>query len=154
MFYVNNKNDDLYGVIDTDDNVDDFFTRDELFNFVEKQNIEIDGVDTSSHTICIVKPVKETVRLFRQGKVHLAVSTMSIENNRVGVRFKSKPTSGEMKFVSNGCINIARRGVNDYSFDLGNSKSYRSGLTLDDILMTIESLFRGWTITEAKEGSY
>lgn len=154
MFYISSKNGEQYGVTDTDDNVEDLFTRDELFNLVEKQNIEIDGVDTSSHIICIVKPVRETARLFRQGKVHLAVSTMSIENNSVGIRFKSKPTSGEMKFVSNKCINIARRGVNDYSFDLGNSKSYRSGLTLDDILMTIESLFKGWTITETKEGRY
>lgn len=155
MFYISSKNGEQYGVTDTDDNVEDLFTRDELFNLVEKLSIEIDGVDISSHAICIVKPVEETVRLFKQGKIHLAISTMSIENNWVSVKCKSKPTGGELKFVTNGCLNISRCGVNDYSFDLGNSKSYKSGLTLDDILVVIESLFiRGWNITDAKEGRY
>ena len=153
MFYVSSKNNGLFGVIDTDDNVEEFYTKEKLLQIVSNLNLEIDGVDIEDDAVCIVKPIKETVRLFRQGKVHLAISTMSIENNRVGIRLRSKSTSGEMSFVDNKCINISRRGINDYSFDLGYSKSYRSGLTLDDILIVVEG-FSNYNIVDSNIGGY
>lgn len=143
MFYISSIKDNNFGVTDTEDGVEEFYTRTQIFQF--SKSIDIDGVDTVDNLICIVKPVKETIRLFRQGKVHLAISTMTINNDSFGLRFKSKPTGGEMNFVKHQVLNVSRSGVNSFSYDLGYSKSYRSGLTLDDILTVFEQ-FSGWTL--------
>ena len=65
---------------------------------------------------------------------------MTINNSSFGLRFKSKPTGEELKFVNHQVLNVSRSGINSFSYDLGYSKSYRSGLTLDDILMVFEQL--------------
>lgn len=143
MFYISSIKDNNFGVTDTEDGVEEFYTRTQILQF--SKSLDIDGVDTTDNLICIVKPVKETIRLFKQGKVHLAISTMTINNNSFGLRFKSKPTGGEMNFVKHQVLNVSRSGVNSFSYDLGYSKSYRSGLTLDDILTVFEQ-FSGWTL--------
>lgn len=143
MFYISSIKDNNFGVTDTEDGVEEFYTRTQIFQF--SKSLYIDGVDTADNLICIVKPVKETIRLFKQGKVHLAISTMTINNSSFGLRFKSKPTSGELRFVTHQVLNVSRSGVNSFSYDLGYSKSYRSGLTLDDILTVFEQ-FSGWTL--------
>lgn len=143
MFYISSIKDNNFGVTDTEDGVEEFYTRTQIFQF--SKSIDIDGVDTADNLICIVKPVKETIRLFKQGKVHLAISTMTINNDSFGLRFKSKPTGGKMNFVKHQVLNVSRSGVNSFSYDLGYSKSYRSGLTLDDILTVFEQ-FSGWTL--------
>lgn len=143
MFYISSIKDNNFGVTDTEDGVEEFYTRTQILQF--SKSLDIDGVDISSNLICIVKPVKETIRLFKQGKVHLAISTMTINNDSFGLRFKSKPTGGEMNFVKHQVLNVSRSGVNSFSYDLGYSKSYRSGLTLDDILTVFEQ-FSGWTL--------
>lgn len=143
MFYISSIKDNNFGVTDTEDGVEEFYTRTQIFQF--SKSIDIDGVDTVDNLICIVKPVKETIRLFKQGKVHLAISTMTINNDSFGLRLKSKPTGGEMNFVKHQVLNVSRSGVNSFSYDLGYSKSYRSGLTLDDILTVFEQ-FSGWTL--------
>lgn len=154
MFYVSSKSDKgLFGVTDTSDGVEDFFSKENLLQIKSSLKLEIDGVDVENAKVCIVKPEKETLRLFQQGKVHLAISTMTLNNTTFGLSFESKPTSGEMRFVKHQCINISRRGVNYYSYDLGYSKSYRSGLTLDDIMIVIEQ-FNGWKLKSCKIGSY
>lgn len=143
MFYISSIKDNNFGVTDTEDGVEEFYTRTQILQF--SKSLDIDGVDTADNLICIVKPVKETIRLFKQGKVHLAISTMTINNSSFGLRFKSKPTSGELRFVNHQVLNVSRSGVNSFSYDLGYSKSYRSGLTLDDILTVFEQ-FSGWTL--------
>lgn len=154
MFYVSSKNDKgQFGVTDTSDGVEEFFQKEKLLEIESKLNLGIDGVDIKNNTVCIVKPEKETLRLFQQGKVHLAISTMTLNNTTFGLSFESKPTSGEMRFVKHQCINISRRGVNYYSYDMGYSKSYRSGLTLDNIMTVVEQ-FSGWRLKSCKIGSY
>ena len=143
MFYISSIKDNNFGVTDTEDGVEEFYTRTQILQF--SKSLDIDGVDTADNLICIVKPVKETIRLFKQGKVHLAISTMTINNDSFGLRFKSKPTGGELRFVNHQVLNVSRSGVNSFSYDLGYSKSYRSGLTLDDILTVFEQ-FSGWTL--------
>ena len=143
MYYISSIKDNNFGVTDTKDGVEEFYTRAQIFQF--SKNLDIDGVDTATNLICVVKPVNETVRLFKQGKVHLAISTMTLNNSYFGLRFKSKPTGGEMSFVKHQVLNVSRSGVNSFSYDLGYSKSYRSDLTLDDILTVFEQ-FSGWTL--------
>ena len=154
MFYVSSKNEEgLFGVTDTDDGIEEFYTRSDLFKIASNNGFEIDGLDFFDNLVCVVKNKKDTLRLFNQGKVHLAISTMTLKNDRFGLKFKSKPTSGEMSFVSNQVVNISRNGVNSFSFDLGHSKSYRSGLTLDDIMMVLER-FDGWKLVDCNIGGF
>jgi hypothetical protein len=154
MLYVSSKNNNgLYGVTDTDDGVEEFLSKEQLLNIVKSEDLDIDGVDAYNNMLCPVKLQNETVRLFKSGKVHLAISTMTLENEAFGLRFKSKPTRGEMSFVHHDVINISRRGVNSFSFDKGSSKSYRSGLTLDDILTVIES-YNNWILEDCKIGRF
>ena len=145
MFYISKVsfNKDKFGITDSKDGVEEFYSKAQIFEF--SKSLDIDGVDNDESLICVVKPVKETVRLFKQGKVHLAISTMTTNNKSFGLRFKSKPTGGEMRFVKHQVLNVSRSGVNSFSYDLGYSKSYRSDLTLDDILTVFEQ-FSGWTL--------
>lgn len=143
MYYISSIKDNNFGVTDTKDGVEEFYTRAQIFQF--SKNLDIDGVDTATNLICVVKPVNETVRLFKQGKVHLAISTMTLNNSYFGLRFKSKPTGGEMSFVKHQVLNVSRSGANSFNYDLGYSRSYRSGLTFDDILMVFEK-FSGWIL--------
>lgn len=143
MFYISSIKDNNFGVTDTKDGVEEFYSKAQIFQF--SKNLDIDGVDTADNLICIVKPVNETVRLFKQGKVHLAISTMTINNDSFGLRFKSKPTGGELRFVNHQVLNVSRSGANSFNYDLGYSKSYRSGLTFDDILIVFEQ-FDNWVL--------
>ena len=143
MFYISSIKDNNFGVTDTEDGVEEFYTRTQILQF--SKSLDIDGVDTSSNIICVVKPVNETVRLFKQGKGHLAISTMTINNSSFGLRFKSKPTGGELRFVNHKVLNVSRSGANRFNYDLGYSRSYRSDLTFDDILMVFEQ-FDNWIL--------
>lgn len=147
MYWVSSKKDDLYGVTDTRDNVENFFTAKELFEIIAEDKVEIDGVDTEDMKICLVKLADDTVRLFKQGKVHLAVCTMTLSGRWFGLKFRSKPTGGEMSMVRNRIVNICRNGVNSYSIDMGTSKTYVGCISLDDVLMFLER-FHGWCLTE------
>ena len=143
MFYISSIKDNNFGVTDTEDGVEEFYTRAQIFQFAK--NLDIDGVDISSKLIGIVKPVDETVRLFKMGKVHLAISTMTLNNSSFGLRFKSKPTGGELRFINHQVLNVSRSGVNSFNYDLGYSRSYRGGLTFDDILRVFEQ-FDNWVL--------
>lgn len=151
MFYISSKKNDLYGVTDTQDGKEEFYSRDTILSFVRNQGIEIDGV--GSHSLCKVVLPKDTVTLFKQGKINLAVSSMTLSNESFGLRFKSKPTGREMSFVHNDCLNISRIDVNSFSYDKGSSKSYRSGLELDDILVILEG-YSNWKLIDAKVGRF
>ena len=154
MFYVSSRNDKgQFGVMDTSDGVEEFFTREKLLQIESQLKLDIDGVDIENNMVCVVKPEKETLRLFQQGKFHLAVSTMTLNNTTFGLSFESKPTGSEMRVVKHQCINISRRGVNHYNYNLGYSKSYRSGITLDGIMTVVEQ-FSEWKLKSCKIGNY
>lgn len=142
MFYVAsfNRESRKFGVIDTNDGVEEFYTEEELLSIVDKNIAEIDGVDTREKHACIVKPTSETLKLFKQGNFHLALSTMSISNQHIGIMFQLRHTVSGMTKVTKHVINVARSGVNRFSFDKGYSKSFRCDLTLDDILMVFENM--------------
>lgn len=154
MFYVSSVKDGFYGVTDTTDGVEDFHTKEELIHLVKNRNFEIDGVDVLDNAVCPVRPLLDTVRLFKEGKVHLAISTMSLSNDSIGLRFRSKPSKGEISFVSNAVFNISRRGVNCFSCDFGSSSSYRGGLTFDEIMTVLEQQFAHWRLSECKKGRF
>lgn len=147
MYWVSSKKDNLYGVTDTMDNVENFFTAKELFEIIAEDKVEIDGADTVDRKICLVKLVDDTIRLFRQGKIHLAVCTMSLSGCWFGLKFRSNPIPGELFMVKNRIVNISRQGVNSYSLDMGTSKTYANNITLDDVLMFL-SRFEGWSLIE------
>ena len=84
MLYVSSRSkEDLFGVTDTDDNTEEFFTKADLLGLVSKYNFEIDGVD-SENKICVVKKKTDTVRLFKQGKVQ------SNDTNKVPYYMRTK----------------------------------------------------------------
>jgi hypothetical protein len=146
MLYVSSKNGSKYGITDTDDGVEEFLTAQELFKIVNTEQIEIDGVDIYESQIGLVKPAKETLSLIRNGKLHLAVSTMTMQGIWFGIAFRSKPRG---RFVSNEVVNISRRSVNNYAIDKGNPKSYKGDLTLDDLLIYLEQ-YQGWSIEKCR----
>ena len=152
MFYIKSLDNGMYAVHDTSDGVTEEYTKGTLLRIAEN-GIDIDGVSVHEGLICVVVPAEETERQLQKGLVHLALSKMTLSNQSFGIRFKSRPTSGELKFASHEVINISRRGVNDFCMDRGNSKSYRSGLTLDDVLMNFPSS-DSWSIESVKLGRY
>lgn len=151
MFYVSSMKNGKFGVTDTKDGVEEFYSKEELFSFC-KMDIDISGVDTRDFLICKVVLIEDTLDLFKQRYNHLAISTMGFHTN-IGFRFQSKPTRGEMCFVNNRVLNIYRQGVNRFTFDYGHSKSLQSNLTLDDIMMVLSN-FSDWRLIECKAGRY
>lgn len=147
MYYISSKVGEAYGVTDTSDSTEEFYSKAQLLKIA--RGIDIDGVDLADNLVCVIKPVKETVRLFRQGQYHLALSSMTLENITFGLSFASN--RGNCGIVKHRVLNISRSGVNSFSCDLGYSKSYRSGLTLDDILSVYES-FGQYTLKEVVVG--
>lgn len=149
MFYISKRIDsNHFCVIDTSDNVEEAYTSEQLKEI--SKTIDINGVGDEG--ICPVKSPKEIVSILRSNNLHLAVSTMPFYED-FGMRLKSKPTRGEMNFVSNMRINIYRKDVNTFSLDLGTSKSYIGDMTLDEVL-TYFSQYQGWSIIEVKRGRY
>ena len=148
MFYVSSKVKDKYGITDTLDGVEEFYTKKDILDLVNKFHLEILGVDIDSN-ICIVVPLNVTAKLFREGKIYQAISSMTIDNTRFGIVFRSKPN--KYNFVNNAVINISRRGVNSYNLDKGTSSSFMSGLTLDDVLIILDN-FENWSIRNVKIG--
>lgn len=149
MFYISKRVDsNHFCVLDTSDNVEETYTSEQLKEI--SRTIDINGVGDEG--ICPVKTPKEVVSILRSNDLHLAVSIMPFFED-FGMRLKSKPTGGEMSFVSNICINIRRKDVNNFSLDLGTSKSYIGDMTLDEVL-TYFGQYQGWVINEVKRGRY
>jgi hypothetical protein len=154
MLYVSSRKlDGRFGVTDTDDNVEDIVTKNELISLANKYELEIDGVDLYNNQVVIVKLPKDTLNAFKTGNFHLAISTMSLDGIAFGFKFRSKPTGGSMSFVRNEIVNIRRQDYCSYTIDNGTSKSMMSGVPLDSVLTYMEQ-FENWTITDYKVGRF
>lgn len=153
MLYINSLKNNLYGVIDTDDNTEEYFTKKKLLDIVRNQILVIDGVDVDNNAICIVKPINQTLKDLRNCIDYKHVLYTMSMNNSIGLRFKSKPTTGEMSFVKNQVLNISRSGIDDYYYDLGYSKSYKSSLSLIEMTNILNN-FKNWKLVECKIGRY
>lgn len=123
MFYIDSKKSDgTYGVIDTKDNIKEFYTEKQLRSF----GVDIFGL----YDDCIF--VSGTPNLIsylcRNGRYKDMIKRMPLYYTFT-IRFKSRPTKGEMSFVSNYVIEIRRSDENTYSlFD--ENRRYR---TLDEV---------------------
>lgn len=149
MFYVSRRLDDThFGVIDTEDGKEDIFTASELRKLDD--TYEINGVGNEG--ICPVRTPNEVLSILRSNDLHLAISVMPFYEE-FGIKIKSKPTGGEMTFVHHQCVNLWRTDVNSFRLDNGTSKSSRSGLTIDDVLIYF-SQYQGWTIESVQRGRY
>lgn len=151
MFYISSRVNNKFGITDSKDGLEEFYIKEDILKMVNNLGIEIDGVGCNN--ICVVEQANKTLSNFRLGLMHKGLSTMTLSNQSFGLRFKSRPTNGEMSFVSSECINISRCDINEFSYDRGNSKTYRSGLTLDDILMVLER-YSNWSLVECRIGRY
>jgi hypothetical protein len=69
----------------------------------------------------------------------------------ISLRFKSKPTGGEMTFVSNIGINIERSGINNFCIDFGTSSTTRSHLSLDEAFLILDE-YRNWRLVDIRKG--
>lgn len=149
MFYVSRRLDDThFGVTDTEDGKEDIFTASELRKLDD--TYEINGVGNEG--ICPVRTPNEVLSILRSNDLHLAISVMPFYEE-FGIKIKSKPTGGEMTFVHHQCVNLRRTDVNSFCLDNGTSKSSRSGLTIDDVLIYF-SQYQGWTIESVQRGRY
>lgn len=149
MFYVSRRLDDThFGIIDTEDGKEDIFTASELRKLDD--TYEINGVGNEG--ICPVRTPNEVLSILRSNDLHLAISVMPFYEE-FGIKIKSKPTGGEMTFVHHKCVNLRRIDVNSFRLDNGTSKSSRSGLTIDDVLIYF-SQYQGWTIESVQRGRY
>lgn len=149
MFYVSRRLDDThFGVTDTEDGKEDIFTASELRKLDD--TYEINGVGNEG--ICLVRTPNEVLSILRSNDLHLAISVMPFYEE-FGIKIKSKPTGGEMTFVHHQCVNLWRTDVNSFRLDNGTSKSSRSCLTIDDVLIYF-SQYQGWTIESVQRGRY
>lgn len=149
MFYVSKRLDDThFGVTDTEDGKEDIFTVSELRKISD--TYEINGVGDGG--ICPVRTPNEVLSILRSNDLHLAISVMPFYEE-FGVKMKSKPTGGTMTFVHLQCVNLWRTDVNSFRLDNGTSKSSRSGLTIDDVLIYF-SQYQGWTIESVQRGRF
>lgn len=152
MFYVKGISGKKYGVIDTDDNVVDLFTKKELLDIESKGIASIDGVDLQAGAVFIVSPAKETIKLIKARDYGNALDTLTTRET-IGIKFKTKPTTGDIVMVHHEVLNISRDGIDSFSFDRGSSKSYRSGLSETAMYKVLRD-FNGWLIDNVKIGAW
>lgn len=151
MFYVSSAKGNKFGVTDTGDGKEEFYSKEELLTFVNKQGVEINGVD--NHDVCVVVLPKATLKLFKSYDFESALKSMVTDNTCFGIKLRSQPTGGEMHFVSNECINIRRVGVDKFHYDQGTMKTSRFDLTLDRMCGKMNS-YRKWRVVDAQIGAY
>lgn len=136
MYWVScRKKNGMFGVTDTLDNVETYFTAEELLYMVKNGECVIDGVLPKENSVCVVKLKKDTVNLLKHKDVHAALSTMSTS----GVSFLLKIVVGLNSKEQKTEITIARYGVNSYMYKSHNKPAV-SGLTIDDMLMQFNML--------------
>lgn len=152
MFYVKGISGGKFGVIDTDDNVIDLFTKKELLDIESKGIASIDGVDLQAGAVFIVRPAKETIKLIKARDYDNALDTLTTRET-IGIKFKTKPTTGEIVMVHHEVLNISRYGVDSFNFDRGSSKSYRSDLS-KEVMCKVLWDFDGWLIDNIKIGEW
>ena len=158
MFYVSstvvvnvaNHHEILWGVTDSEDNIEEFYLSSQLLNL--NGVIDIDGVDYHSGLICVVKPKSHTLTLLKRREFHSALRTMTLKNESFGLAFK-RMVNKDAGLVTHKILNIARSGVNNFNINLGYSKSYRSGLTIDDVMAVCDE-FANWTLKDAIIGEF
>ena len=90
--------------------------------------------------------------LLFNGKYEEALKEMPYEYESFGIRLKSKPLGSEMIFVHKDVINVWKNGENEFSYDNGYSSSYRSSLTLDEMVKVFDG-YKDWKITDIKMGT-
>jgi hypothetical protein len=141
-----------YIMADTDrPNFKKIGTKQEILNAERKYHFNIDGVDLKSNDICVVVPIKDTIDMIKYGDRKQALATMSTNMETISLRFKSKPTGGEMTFVSNIGINIERSGINNFCIDFGTSSTTRSHLSLDEAFLILDE-YRNWRLVDIRKG--
>lgn len=96
MFYVNSKNDSKYGVIDTDDNVEEFYTKEELSDFFFNHRIKIFGVT------------------YTGSKFNIEVKSTSL------IKLESLSNGDVFKLDGVLCMRVGETGTRDFDIFLNN----------------------------------
>jgi hypothetical protein len=154
--YIQSKqkvgNQTKYIMADTDrPNFKKMGTKQEILNAERKYHFGIDGVDLDANDICVVVPIRDTIDMLRYGDRKQALATMTMSAETISLRFKSKPTSGELAFVSNVGINIERYGINNFWIDFGVASTTRSHLSLDEAFLILDE-YRNWRPVDIRKG--
>lgn len=147
MYWVScRKKNGMFGVTDTLDNVETYFTAEQLLYMVKNGECVIDGVLPKENCVCVVKLKKDTVNLLKHKDVHVALSTMSTS----GVPFLLKLVVGLDSKKYRTELIISRYGVNSYTYKSYN-KPVKSGLTIDDMLMQFDMIASlGWRVEDCE----
>ena len=64
MYWVSSKYDDKFGITDSDDSIEEFYTEEELFDFI-KNGVEILGVNENKHSIEIYGEIYRSDKVLR-----------------------------------------------------------------------------------------
>lgn len=147
MYWVScRRKDGTFGVTDTMDNVETYFTADELLHMVRNGECVIDGVLPKENCVCVVKLAKDTVNLLKRKDIHAALSTMSTS----GVQFVLKLAVGRGAQDYRTEVTIGRYGVNSYRYK-SYDKPVNLNLSIDDMIMQFDMLASvGWKVEDCR----
>lgn len=147
MYWVScRKKNGMFGVTDTLDNVETYFTAEELLYMVKNGECVIDGVLPKENCVCVVKLARDTVNLFKRNDIHAALSTMSTS----GVQFVLKLAVGRGAQDYRIEVTIGRYGVNSYSYK-SYDKPVNLNLSIDDMIMQFDMLASmGWKVEDCR----
>lgn len=148
MFYISSKKDNLFGVTDTSDGVEEMYTIEQLLAI--SNQVDIEGIFGIESGISVVAPPQKVVDLFNQGNFANALSLMS-SSCEYDLRFRSKPRdNGDgTAFVSNQQIRVWRNGVDNFSMDKGYYKSHVSDLTRRELYDILSRYFVNYSSIKA-----
>lgn len=147
MYWVScRRKDGTFGVTDTMDNVETYFTADELLYMVKNGECKIDGVLPKENCVCVVKLAEDTVNLFKRGEVHAALSTMTT----LGRPFVLILSLDKGSTAYRTEVHVDRYAVNSYSYE-AQGKAVDIALSIDDMLMRFDMLEKaGWDIRDCR----
>lgn len=141
MFYISSKNGDKLGVTDTNDNVEEFYTKAQLANFFRNNNIRINGftytgsdfkIEVKSISLIKLEQLEDGDVFYLDGKIAIKIEELGernfsiycngkcmkllrrdLANNKYKINLKSIPESEKIAIIKE-YINYNPTGILSY----------------------------------------
>lgn len=143
MYYISSKKGSKYGIIDTEDGVEEFYTKEQLRS-IYAQNIEVNGLCDDG--AFVVYPISKVKSLLNEDNFKDAYKYLP-EGYRLVTVLRSSPV-GELNICTRECIEVCRNYKGNYNIEIHGS--YYTDCDFDTLINKVSWYFINYKLIEVR----
>lgn len=143
MYYISSQKGNKYGVTDTEDGIEEFYTKEQLMS-IYAQGIEVNGL--SDENIFVVYPIDKIRSLINSGDFKEAYKYLP-EGYRLVTVLRSSPV-GELNICSRECIEVSRNYRGNYNIEV--HRNYYTDCDFNTLVDKVSWYFINYKLIEVR----